>query len=65
MLILNPAVKKGTVKRKSAGTLYDRTVVYVDTRTGHMELKMPKSWGNIDMSEIKDAIDEMEKHRLI
>ncbi|KKN36532.1 hypothetical protein LCGC14_0772680 [marine sediment metagenome] len=65
ILILNPAIKSGTVKRKSAGTLYDRTIVYMDTRTGKIEFKTPGSWGNISLSELKDALDESEKNRLI
>ena len=65
ILILNTAVKDGTVKRKSFGSLYDRTIAYLDTRTGYIELKTPASWGGVDLTEIKETMDVLEKQKLL
>jgi len=58
ILILNPPVKKGVVKRKSYGTLYARHLVYLNTITGSAEIVNPSHWSNLDPSEIQDAMNK-------
>ena len=65
ILILNPTFKDGPVKRKSYGTLYDRTVVYINIVTGYIETRQPRSWGNISLDELTEAIADAEKERLV
>jgi len=65
IIVLNPAVTKGTIKRKSYGTLYDRNVVYLNTVTGHIEMRTPGDWGQLDPAEVRDKLDAMEAEKLV
>jgi len=65
ILILNPTFKSGIVKRKSYGSLYERTIIYLDSNTGYVELKRPDSWGGLDLREVQEKISELDKESLV
>jgi len=65
ILILNKPVPQGVFRRKSAGTLYDRNIVYLNKTTGDLVLKTPAHWGNLDVAEVRERLDKMEKHKLV
>lgn len=65
ILILNPQIKKGSFTRKSGGTLYDRNIVYLNRVTGDVRLKTPAHWGNLDISEVEERLNDMEQNRLV
>ncbi|KKL78472.1 hypothetical protein LCGC14_2024530 [marine sediment metagenome] len=59
ILVLNPPVNKGVFERKSAGTLYARHLIYMNTLTGDLEIVMPAHWGNIRADELKESLDRL------
>jgi len=65
IIILNPAVKKGTIKRKSYGSLYERTVIYLNTANGYAEVRTPGSWGSLDIAEVQDRLNELDANKLV
>ena len=61
VLILNPPmnVNKGVFERKSAGTLYARHLVYMNTSTGSLEIVTPVHWEEIMPEELKKSLDDL------
>ena len=57
ILVLNPPVNKGVFERKSAGTLYARHLVYMNTSTGSLEIITPSHWEKLDPGELKESLD--------
>lgn len=65
IMVLNPPVKKGVFKRKSYGTLYDRNIVYANTKSGEMTMVTPEHWGKLQVQDIIDKLGEKEVPKLI
>ena len=58
ILVLNPKFSnKGLVKRKSAGTLYDRDVVYL--HGDGPVLMRPDDWTHVDAAELQEKLDNI------
>ena len=64
ILILNRMIKRGVFRRKSTGTLYDRNIVYINKITGELTLRSPSHWGNLDIGEVEERLNEMEQYKL-